>query len=85
MANYRAPLCIEGEIQSDVFQLLTDSQLAKLAFWSLQSDRSVRSLLQDARFMVEQIAEDDQLCRMIGTLPHCGLFGSLEPDGSTHT
>jgi hypothetical protein len=82
---YRSPLLRNGQVDSEAFQLLTDSQVAKLAVWSIQKASTVSDILAESRFMAEQVHPDSHQLRLVGTLPHCGLFGSLEPDGSTHT
>lgn len=82
---YRSPLLRDNQIDSEIFPLLTDSQVAKLAVWSIQTGKTVSDILADSRFMAEQVRDDSHQLRLVGTLPHCSLFGSLEPDGSTHT
>jgi hypothetical protein len=82
---YRSPLLRDGQVSSEIFPLLTDSQVARLAIWSIQTGKPVPEILAESRFMAEQIRDDSHQLRLVGTLPHCGLFGSLEPDGSTHT
>lgn len=84
---YRAPLLSPetGEIDAELARILTLEQLARLAEWSLQTNRSIGTLLRDARFMAEQTDPDSPHVRLVGTMPHCQLFGSLEPDGSCHT
>jgi hypothetical protein len=82
---YRSPLLRDGQVDSEAFQLLTDSQVAKLAIWSIQTGKPVPEILAESRFMAEQVRDDSHQLRLVGTLPHCGLYGSLEPDGSTHT
>lgn len=72
-------------IDSDVWELVTDAQRARLALWSIDTGRDVLSLLRDMRPIVEQVRDGSQECNLIGKLPHCGLFGCLAPDGSTHT
>jgi hypothetical protein len=75
----------DGQVDSDLFPLLTDSQVARLAIWSIQTGNTVPDILASARFMAEQISADSHQLRLVGTLPHCGLFGSLEPDGTCCT
>jgi hypothetical protein len=82
---YRSPLLRDGQIDSDLFGLLTDTQVARLAIWSIQTGKSVSDILAESRFMAEQINADSHQLRLVGTLPHCSLFGSLEPDGSCNT
>lgn len=82
---YRSPLLRDGQINDELFRLLTDSQVARLAIWSIQTGKSVSDLLAESRFMAEQINTDSHQLRLVGTLPHCSLFGSLEPDGSCNT
>jgi hypothetical protein len=84
--TYRAPLLTPDNLPDcDLFRLLTDSQVSRLAVWSIQTGAPVLELLQSARFMAEQVRPDSHQLQLIGTLPHCGLFGCLMPDGSTHT
>jgi len=84
--RYRAPLLTPDNLPDcELFRLLTDSQVARLAVWSIQTDAPVLQLLQSARFMAEQVSEQSHQLQLTGTLPHCGLFGCLMPDGSTHT
>lgn len=75
----------EGPIDPTALDLLTDAQLARLALWSIQLGQSVRDLLAFARFMAEQESETLPTVRLIGKLPHCGLYGCLASDGSCHT
>jgi hypothetical protein len=82
---YRSPLLRDGQIDNELFRLLTDSQVARLAVWSIQTSKTVSDLLAESRFMAEQINADSHHVRLVGTLPHCSLFGSLEPDGSCNT
>jgi hypothetical protein len=82
---YRSPLLRGDQIDSEIFPLLTDSQVAKLAVWSIQTGKPVPDILAESRFMAEQIRNDSHQLRLVGTLPHCGLYGSLEPDGSSNT
>jgi hypothetical protein len=82
---YRSPLLRDNQVDSEIFPLLTDSQVARLAIWSIQNGKPVTEILAESRFMAEQVRDDSHQLRLVGTLPHCGLFGSLEPDGSTHT
>lgn len=82
---YRSPLLRDGQVDSDIFPLLTDSQVARLAVWSIQTGKPVPEILESARFMAEQVRDGSHQLRLVGTLPHCSLFGSLEPDGSCNT
>jgi hypothetical protein len=82
---YRSPLLRDGKVDSEIFPLLTDSQVAKLAIWSIQTGKPVPEILAESRFMAEQVHPDSHQLRLVGTLPHCGLYGSLEPDGSSNT
>jgi hypothetical protein len=82
---YRAPLLsATGGIDSEVFGLLTDAQVARLAVWSINESKPVLELLQSARFMAEQVGDSNRL-NLLGTLPHCGLYGCLDPYGHCHT
>lgn len=85
--RYRAPLLnADGDI-GDHFKVLTSSQFARFAMWSLQTGKPVTELMRG--LMVEE-SEDNKHTGanqvvIEGTLPHCGLFGVMLPDGSTHT
>jgi hypothetical protein len=82
---FRSPLLIDGQVDSQLFGLLTDSQVARLACWSIQTGKSVLDLLVESRFVAEQVHQDSHHLRLVGLLSHCNLHGSLEPDGSCHT
>ena len=83
--TYRAPLIDPDRlIRHDLGSLLTDAQWAKLALWSYQQGQDVRTILSDWRPIAEQVGETNQIRLTGGPLPHCGLVGSLEPDGSCH-
>lgn len=82
---YRSPLLRDGQVDSELFPLLTDSQVSRFAVWSIQTGKTVGDILASSRFMAEQVHHDSRQLRLVGTLPHCGLFGSLEPDGSCCT
>lgn len=84
--TYRAPLLTADNLpDADLFRLLTDAQVARLAVWSIQTGAPVLRLLQGSRFVAEQVNASSHQLSLIGTLPDCGLFGCLMPDGSTHT
>ena len=70
------------EISNEVGNLITDEQWAKFAVWSYQQNKDVRSLISEMGAIVE---EDGNRLRIVGTLPHCKLWGCILPDGSTHT
>ena len=82
---FRSPLLIDGQVDSQVFGLLTDSQVARLACWSIQTGKSVPNILSESKFVAEQVHQDSHQLRLLGLLSNCGLSGSLEPDGSCHT
>lgn len=82
--RYRQALLNNSGHLGEAFKLLTDAQLAKLAQWSIITERDVLTLLRQAAFM----AQDDGSGRTVtleGTLPHCGFYGAMLADGSTHT
>lgn len=83
--NFRAPIFVSDQIDYDVYNLLTDAQKSKLCNWSLVFDRSVKDLLEEAKFMCEQINEQSNEVYLFGMLPNCKLYGCMSPDGSTHT
>lgn len=82
--RYRSPLLTDGSL-GEAAQLLTDAQWRRIALWSAQLGQDVMTILRSAQFMAEQINEASQTVMLTGTLPHCGLYGGLMPDGSTHT
>jgi hypothetical protein len=90
--NYRTPLIrcntatvpYRNEIDPAVFDLLTDAQLAWLARVSIRHGKSVDSLLHSMQPVAEQEGEANTV-RLVGLLPNCGLYGSLDSDGSSHT
>ena len=87
IVRYRAPLLnADGEI-GDHFGVLTYSQFARFAMWSLETGKSVSELMQD---MTVEEFEDNRYTGadhvvIQGILPHCKLYGCMLPDGSTHT
>ena len=71
-------------INAAVFNQLTDPQLAWLAIQSIRQDRSALKLLLEMQPIL--VADDDGETTCIeGWLPHCGLYGAVAADGSTHT
>ena len=85
--TYREPMLTPGTDHPSavVLDLLTDAQWRRLAIWSMALGQDVKAVLAAFRPMAEQCGEGSHEIRLIGTLPTCQLFGSLEPDGSTHT
>jgi hypothetical protein len=85
MSTYRAPLLEADGTLGDHFKVLTYQQFAKFAMWSLQLNRPVLDLMSG--LMVESMRdpEDPNAVCIEGVLPHCGLYGCMLPDGSTHT
>ncbi len=83
--RFRSPLFHSGNVDSEVFQLLTDAQKAKLLTWAMILDLKPTQMLKDAKFMAEQIDEQSSEVALIGILPNCKLYGGLYPDGSSHT
>ena len=83
--TYRVSLLSQdGTMPSDHLQLLSDKQLAKLALWSLQLNRTVADLLAESRFMLSDDGSGASVT-LEGVLPSCGLYGAMLADGSTHT
>jgi hypothetical protein len=85
--RYRAPLLnADGDI-GDHFKVLTYSQFARFAMWSLQTGKPVNELMEG--LIVEESEDNNHTGAshvvIEGTLPHCGLHGVMLPDGSTHT
>ena len=86
--RYRAPL-LDGPDNTlgDHYKVITRAQLAKFADWSMATGKPVYELMQG--LMVEE-SEDNHHTGAYhvvieGILPHCGLYGVMLPDGSTHT
>ena len=65
--------------------LITPRQWERLAKWSLETDRTIADLLSEFNPVIEQENHDSDRCSLRGILPHCGLYGCLASDGSTHT
>ena len=82
---FRAPLFHSENVDSEVFQLLTDAQKAKLLTWAMILDLKPTQMLKDAGFMAEQINEKSNEVYLFGKLPNCQLYGCVSPDGSSHT
>ena len=78
------PLLSKAGDLGDRYLLLTEAQLATMAEWSYIKERDVRTLLREAEFICRQY-EDGREVILEGVLPHCGLYGAMLPDGSTHT
>ena len=85
--NYRAPLINPntGEIDNEHGRLLTDAQWAKFAHWSWQQKKSVHELITEMNPILQQSHPDRHEVMVEGVLPHCGLFGGIDPSGSCHT
>ena len=84
--TYRAILLdSDGKMSQDHWELLSLPQWRRLATWSLDSGKDLMTILQESRFMVEQDSRDPGKVNLFGMLPHCGLYGCLHHDGSTHT
>ena len=80
------PLLSKAGDLGDRYLLLTDAQLARIAEWSYIKEKDVRTLLREAEFIFKPYGDGDGGEIMLeGVLPHCGLYGALLPDGSTHT
>ena len=86
---FRAPLAIcnndEVIVDLEVFSLLTDAQISKLFRWALNCDMTVKEMLGQAKFVVEQINDKSNEVFLFGILPNCKLYGCVSPDGSSHT
>ena len=78
------PALHQNDIDPDVFQLLTDAQLAWFARVSLEYRKPVSALLSEMRPMAEQEGDADTV-QLVGLLPSCGLYGCLDSAGRTHT
>ena len=82
---YRACVVVDNDLNSDVCDLFTDAQWKWFAIESCRQAKSVRDLLLEMKPMAEQINSDSREVFLFGTLPNCGLYGSISPDGSSHT
>lgn len=83
--NYRAPVVINDDLDSDVCDLFTDAQWKWLAIESCRQSKSVRELLLEMKPMAEQINSDSHEVFLFGILPNCGMYGSIDPTGQSHT
>lgn len=80
------PAAADGTRSIDVRAVnqLTDPQMAWLAIQSIRLDRTVKQLLFDMQPIL--VADDSgEIACIEGWLPHCGLYGAVAADGSTHT
>jgi len=82
---YREPLLDPEtkELSNDHYQVMTTAQWWKLATWSMETGKDVKTLLQEFNPIAEE--ETRTTIRLVGRLPHCGLVGCLDSDGSVHT
>jgi len=55
------------------------------AIESCRQSKSVRDLLLEMKPMAEQINSDSHEVFLFGILPNCGLYGSIDPTGQSHT
>lgn len=83
--NYRAPVVINDNLDSDVCDLFTDAQWKWFAIESCRQSKSVRELLLEMQPMAEQINSDSHEVFLFGILPNCGMYGSIDPTGQSHT
>ena len=83
--NYRAPVVINDSLDSDVCDLFTDAQWKWFAIESCRQFKSVRELLLEMKPMAEQINSDSHEVFLFGILPNCGMYGSIDPTGQSHT
>jgi hypothetical protein len=83
--TFRAPLLNQnGDINSEVYRLLTDKQIAKLFEWAYIKNVTPKELLQASKYMVEQIGDSHEVA-LEGVHITSGLYGCIMPDGSVHT
>ena len=73
-----------GDIKSEVWQLLTDAQIAKLFDWAYINNVTPRDLLQKSKYVAEQVGDTNQVS-LEGVHITCNLYGCILPDGSVHT
>jgi hypothetical protein len=83
--RFRAPLLNQnGDIDSEVYRLLTDKQIARLFEWGYVENVTPKELLQASKYMVEQIGDSCEVM-LEGVHITSGLYGGIMPDGSVHT
>ena len=80
----QSPLLSKTGHLDESYVFLTDAQLAKLAEWSIITERDVLTLLRQSKFICKSYGDGSDVM-LEGVLPNCGLYGALLPDGSTHT
>jgi len=74
---------------SDNLDYLTDEQKIKL--FEIAAERSIilSNLLQTLSFEIEMVRVRNEVYHLpgtvVGTWPHCGLFGGMSEDGYIHT
>ena len=82
---YRACVVVDNELNPDVCDLFTDAQWKWFAIESCRQSKSVRDLLLEMKPIAEQINSDSDEVFLFGLLPNCNLYGSISPDGQSHT
>ena len=83
--GFRAPLLNQnGDIDHEVYWLLTDKQIAKLFEWAYIKNVTPKELLQASKYMVEQIGDRHEVI-LEGVHLTSGLYGCIMSDGSVHT
>jgi hypothetical protein len=82
---YRAPLLDPEtkELSNDHYQVMTTAQWWKLAMWSMETGKDVKTLLREFNPLAEE--ESPTTIRLAGIIPTCGMTGCLDSDGSVHT
>jgi hypothetical protein len=85
MTTYRAPLLDPEtkELSNDHYSVMTTAQWWKLAIWSMETGKDVKTLLREFNPIAEE--ESSTTIRLVGVLPVCNLTGCLDSDGSVHT
>jgi len=82
--RFRAPLLNQnGDIDNDVWQLLSNRQVAKLYDWACTKDVTLQKLLRESRYMAQQIGYSHEVM-LEGTHFVSGYYGCIMPDGSVH-
>ena len=83
--RYREPLLDPDtkELSNDHYSLMTTAQWWKIAMWSMETGKDVKTLLLEFNPIAEE--ETTTTIRLVGVLPNSGLAGCLDSDGSTHT
>jgi len=85
--TYRAPLLDQSGQLGDHYKVMTYSQLAKFAQWSIETSKPVLELMQGWIIELdesESFHQGTDVVFLTGELPS-GLYGGMDHEGRTHT